>query len=302
MVPGTHLGHAGGAPAAAQAGMSAGDVWRVLRANGWLIAATLVLSAVLGLGANYLLNKYFQRYTATGMLQITDQRPPDPLDKSRQYIEMDTTRMAFLQRTQAQMLRWDGTVVAAIQNGPKIRETSWFKQFVEMQKQPNGTYKEVADVAKAKEDLLERLSVSPIQESMLISCAFQWRDPQDCKIVVEDLVNQHLSDQLQQRTSRDQQRSVDLNQLRNSLTFKYNTLADDIRRLQVDLNKEGITTQSGAGSPKEIELARLVESWARAQDDLAEAQGMLDGLTSRQAKGEWPAAVEMEVDRDPQIN
>src|SRR3982751_468509 len=76
--PGTHLGHS--AASAAQAGMTAGDVWRVLRANGWLIAATLLISALIGLGANFVLNKYFKRYTATGMLQITDQRPPDPLD------------------------------------------------------------------------------------------------------------------------------------------------------------------------------------------------------------------------------
>src|SRR4051794_28632495 len=86
-ISGTHLGHAGGASAAAQAGMSAGDVWRAPRATGWLIAAALVIPATLGVGPNFLLKKYYKRYPPPGMLQTPDQRPNAPLDKPRQYSE-----------------------------------------------------------------------------------------------------------------------------------------------------------------------------------------------------------------------
>ena len=43
-------GHLGGA-AATNTGMTAADVWRVLRANGWLIAGIMILSLLVGIGA-----------------------------------------------------------------------------------------------------------------------------------------------------------------------------------------------------------------------------------------------------------
>jgi hypothetical protein len=58
----------------AAAGMTAGDVWRVLRANTWLIIVGLILSGIIGYGANWFLNRYYARFTARGWIQINATR------------------------------------------------------------------------------------------------------------------------------------------------------------------------------------------------------------------------------------
>src|SRR4051794_19660422 len=58
-------GAAGGAAA-----MSGADMWRVIRSHLWLIISILILSIGGGIGANYLLGKYYARYTAVGYIQV----------------------------------------------------------------------------------------------------------------------------------------------------------------------------------------------------------------------------------------
>src|SRR5262249_21242984 len=60
-------------------GMTAGDVWRVIRANTWMLICGVILSGLIGVGAFYLLNKYCARYTARGSIQIIPTRPTSPL-------------------------------------------------------------------------------------------------------------------------------------------------------------------------------------------------------------------------------
>src|SRR5437868_1702481 len=63
-----------GGGVAAAAGMTAGDVWRVIRAHIPLIIFALFLGAGIGLGANYYCSRHYSRYTATGLVQITERR------------------------------------------------------------------------------------------------------------------------------------------------------------------------------------------------------------------------------------
>src|SRR4249920_2549485 len=72
-----------GAPAAAPAtGMTAGDVWRVLRANAWLITSAVVLGGIIGFFANMYLAKNYSRFTATGWVQISEKRVGSLYDPS----------------------------------------------------------------------------------------------------------------------------------------------------------------------------------------------------------------------------
>ena len=66
-------------PQSTGSGMTAGDVWRVIRANMWMLICGFILSGLIGYGAFYLLNRYCARYTAQGWVQINVSRAPNPL-------------------------------------------------------------------------------------------------------------------------------------------------------------------------------------------------------------------------------
>src|SRR5205814_7241655 len=143
------------------------------------------------------------------------------------------------------------------------------------------------------EDLLDRFTVNPIQDSTLISVGFQWREQKDCRTVLEDVTNEHLNEQLQNKTYKDSQRSQELNQLMNSLTFRQQGLQDELKRLQIDLNKEGINVGGHVQSPREIELAAFVKSMSETQDDMTQAQGMAESVNAKIQQGEVPPQVTM---------
>src|SRR4051794_12859048 len=62
------------APATQQ---GASEIWRVIRGHIWMIViVSCFLAPAAGYGANYLLAKYYPRYTAAGFIQV--QPPPKP--------------------------------------------------------------------------------------------------------------------------------------------------------------------------------------------------------------------------------
>ena len=63
------LAHAQHAPSA-PVGMSGGDVWRVIRANLWLIIISLAAAVVIGLGMYFYLARFHPRFTAVGYVQV----------------------------------------------------------------------------------------------------------------------------------------------------------------------------------------------------------------------------------------
>jgi len=158
------------APTAASSGigMSAADMWRVLRANAWLIIGLLMISAAAGWGVNFWLARYHSRYTASGYVGVEPIHRFDPLHpNANEYT--DWSGLQIEQRTQAAMLTSETLFMSVLQKPELgIRDTGWFKQFVTLQKQADGSIAKSADIEKAKLDLIDRFSASAIPDSKLI--------------------------------------------------------------------------------------------------------------------------------------
>ncbi len=271
------------------AGMTAGDVWRVIRANTLLIVGLLVLGVAAGLGINYYLARNYSRYTATGWTQISEKRTQNG------ETALDMSTLATDLRTQATLLQRD-TLLNSVLDRPAVRETSWFKHFI----RANAAGVESADVAAARADLAEKLSVSPLLDSKLIQIQFSCTKPEDCATIVSELVEQHLQDQTSYRSQQLRNRTQDLNLTKNNLTVKNNRLKEDIAKLQDELNRAGITTTAGT-SMKYIELQMLADQVKTARVSISEAQSALKALDERLKQGIDPVEIDIEVQNDPRI-
>src|SRR5436190_20151727 len=189
-VPAT-IGPAGGSSTA----MSGADAWRVVRANLWLIIGSLLLAGLIGYGVNWFLARNYSRYTATGFVQITPTRAPNILNADQGGDQIDTNMIGFEQRTQANLLKGEPLLQKVLTESAAVRATDWFKQFI---KTPGGT----PDIAAAKDDLMEHLSVVPLQDTKIISVQMTYRVRGDTKTIVEEVVNQHLENQYNNRSAR----------------------------------------------------------------------------------------------------
>src|SRR5918992_2703428 len=83
----------------AAAGLTAHDMWRIIRGNIWLILITVLVAAVAGYGVNSYLARYHSQYTAKGYVLVRGQGElPRPGVNIR---EPNTSEIELLQNTQS---------------------------------------------------------------------------------------------------------------------------------------------------------------------------------------------------------
>src|SRR5437867_662752 len=161
-------------------GMTAGDVWRVIRANMWMLICGVILSGLIGYGAFYLLNRYCARYTARGSIQIVPTRAPNLLKSDGREEQVETGAMAIEQRTHATWLRSEwlySRFLDKAQNSQAVKGTDWYKQFLKREIQADGNTREVFNYAGAKDDLASNLSVTPEPDTRAIWVGMTYRQP-----------------------------------------------------------------------------------------------------------------------------
>jgi len=271
--------------------MTANDVFRVLRANLWLIIFSLILFGILGVVANQLLLKYYPRFTAVGFIRVELPRFMS-LEREESGVP-EVGPMGILSKTQAQLLRQSTLFTSVLADGTKaIQQTGWIQQF----RKSNGTL----DLAEARDDLEDYFSVSPIQDSQLVRISMTCKSAKDAKIIVEDIVNQHLSDQDKTRRDRNISRMDNLNNMKRKLEYNNNNNANQIRTLQKELNDAGMATTNRV-SPRENELFELTRKQIELKTEYEDAATQYENVMSQFQQGMDPPSVESFVMQDNQL-
>jgi capsular exopolysaccharide synthesis family protein len=289
-VPGTM---AASAPPAV--GMTAGDVWRVLRAHIPLIIFSLIIGGGLGFAANWYLAKHYSRYTATGLVQIAERRTRGVAEGGGETM-LDMSSLVVELKSQARLLHTE-TLFSEVLNRPAVRDTTWFKQFMRV----NADGIEAPDIAAAKDDLSDKLSITPSPETKLIEVNFTYSNPQDCDTIIEEVIEQHLQDQNKFRAEVLSERTGDLAVTKSALQLKNNQRQDQIAHLQEELNAEGLNTMANHTSPRDMQLMAYAEEQKTARYQLNEAKSQLDTVKSRLTAGEDPPEVEEKIQEDHRI-
>jgi capsular exopolysaccharide synthesis family protein len=284
---------------AAPAGMSGGDVWRVLRANIWLIIGAFILSIGIGVVAYMYLSWYHPRFTAVGYVQVQPPNAFNPLGVSMKESVYDNTTVQIEQRTHAQVLK-DYSLHTRVLQDPNaiIRNTGWFKQYLTKQRQPDGTVRELLNDADAKEDLQDHFDAIPIADSRLIKVLMSYKDPKDCRLIVENIVNVYLEDQRKILRDRTMERTGTLNLLKVKYENQLRQTRNDSNAKQARINQSGGQLTAYGGSPKDFELTKFVEQQVRLQATYNEIKAQQETTAQAIQQGIRPPAVESMVDRD----
>ena len=264
--------------------MTGADVWRVIRANLWLIVGAVVVFAVLGFATNFWLAKFHARYTATGLIQVqpssvSDAIKPIPMSPDRSLVEIE-------QRSQAALLQGERLYSEVLQNSQAIKQTSWYKEFT--------------DPRDAKQDILKNLSITPWPDTNLIKVQFAASTAKDAKTVVEEIVEGHLGQQTQVRRDTQLARSQTLNTLKGTYTV---TLNDRQDQLKTKGNKLAIDALGVPGhlNATEQRAAQLMSELDKFEGESEAAKTNYDSFQTQINSGQTPAALEEMMTRDPLV-
>jgi len=282
------------APAQQANALTGADVWRVIRANIWLILIALAVSAVVGYLANMYLLAKFSRYTSVGYLRVLTQ-PEMPRGGDSFYgAGVNTAELEIEQRTHSKLLLHEGLLSQVLASSQPIRQTDWFKQFV--------TYKnnqQTVDAQAAKQDLLEKVDVSPVPNSRLIEVRMSYSVPKDCQTVIRALCDQYIQNTRELQSEQQGKGLSSLESLSREYQTQIDSLGTQINGLTEKLAQEGVAIGGGM-SEKDIELQALIPQQSRVMEDLATAQAKLDAFERQVKLGSVPQ-VERDLSQNPSI-
>lgn len=294
-VPGPNGSH-GSPQAAAAAGplLSGADVWRVIRSNWWLIGGIVFVCLVGGYFLNSYLKKYHSRFESTGYVKVESAIESTTGSEVR---DLDRSALEVEQQTQARMLLHSQLLLRVLQNADNpIRQTHWLKQF----EKPGPEGRPVLDVAAAKDDLLEVFDVAPLSNSRLIAITATTSVPKDAKVIVEEIVKEHIRQQRESVQARWMERAKSLNDQRNELAVSRRTLNDNLARQANSLSSDGLNPR-GSGV-KLLELSKLIDDQIELENKVAKAEASYKGLSEMRDRGEIPPAADDLAQRDPSYN
>jgi capsular exopolysaccharide synthesis family protein len=270
MFPAGH--HAGGQQ------MGFGDVLRVIRGHIWLIIFTLALFAAIGYAVNrYVLQPYYSKYTSTALLRVSTAnegmsrrvnplQPGDPID----------TAIRNEAVTQANMLKHDSLLIDVLGDvNSKVRQTTWWQEFG-------------GNVEEAKEDLEDNFSAVPVPESRLIAVSMEYRVPDDCKVIVQEIIAEHLKKEQGKKRDDVLKQITPAKDMVRDLEFNLESIRRRIKEKAANLSADA----TSGNSVKQIELTRLYEERMRISRDLSEAKNKLANLHALNEQGNDPPGMD----------
>jgi polysaccharide biosynthesis transport protein len=266
--------------------MSAADIWRVLRANVWLIVIGVVASAIIGLVINFFLARYFPKYTAVAIVEVSPPVQLDPLKEGEMAI--DPAILMMQQQNNAQLLSRNQALFSEVMQNEAspIRDTSWFKQFT--------------SAALAERDLMDYLVVTPLLDTNEIRVEFSTTDPQDAIKIIEAVVNQLIDDESKQNAEQQQSRMATLTAMSQRDLQRHTDLMDDMHDKEVRLNISGLSG-SGQINVKEEAMADLTKRKMDAELAVTEAQEEYNRLDAQIRAGNDPPIVLAAAEQDPEV-
>jgi len=279
--------HAGAQVGAGAFPMTATDIWRIIRANMWLIIIMVVLSVAAGFLSHVIWMKNWPSYTATGFLKVRREIMTDAVNEKMR--DMSDSALITALRTQSQMLQmeWLHSKVILKPGGGPIRETKWFAQFR-------------GNTRKVKEDLQDHFKVNAIPDSELLMVRMTCADPIDAQVIVNEIVGQHLEDQREEARTALSDRTLALRTLRERYDKDIAEVATRIRNLQMSLAKSGMGVE-GLYSAREAELRALVEGQLKLAGDAAESSAQFKRFQGQIEAGLTPPEVQRYIDNDPLV-
>lgn len=292
---------AAGASSAANS-LTFSDVIRILRANiFWIILITL-LALVIGFLINqFVLLKYFKKYTAESLLQVQLDSVIDTENKS-QSLAMDKSVLEIRQKTLANKLSSKYLIRSVLSNDQgALAKSGWMGEFRE-----NGAL----NIDEAVDEVQDSLSVDPRQDTELIVVRLSAPTPEDAQMGLEAIVTRLLDTEKQDATSSTTTDRKGWDQMRIRNDLAWSNAKNDMDKyagrtgiVSGGGSPTGGSSSSGAGVTEllRLEIQELVAKRIELQNDFTEATNEYDNFAKTLEAGGTPAELDMRITQDPTI-
>lgn len=286
---------AAGVQAGAGNALTLGDVLRVLRTNLPLIVILVTLGLVIGYLVNqYVLMKYFKKYTATAILQVQSPAMFDPMGAGGTSGYGDRVSLEVRQKTVAQKMQNPSLWTPLFDNDRSdFANNEWIKSF----RTPEGA----PDRAAASAAIQENLKVAPDASSELVSASLSAPTGPDAKVVLEAIVTQLIASEQINVTAATADERRTLATIQGQLTSQIANLTTQINDLAARLNSPRDKSGAAGGllMARQLEMNMLLGDRREKQKVLQEAITNLTSFSAELDANGTPADLVQAISLDP---
>jgi len=273
-------------PSAPPAGMTASDVWRVIRANMLLILIFLVLAGVAGFFTNAELMRRMPKYEASAWVQVQTPIFVNPLNREA---NISTGMIAEELRSQAQLLKADALLAATLKDSAgKLQTTDWFKVVNQ------------GSESIAKRNLRENFTVSPVTDSRLLMVRMSGPNPKDCQAIIVSIVDMHLKIQREEGSQRVSEQTAAVSRLASWYQTMHSQHLNEVKAAQLKLTESGVRA-GVTDAIRDAELRQLSENAPKAIALAGEARRAYESFDASLKAGRDSPMVTEAVENDGRI-
>jgi succinoglycan biosynthesis transport protein ExoP len=243
------------------AGLTARDVWRVIKQHKVMIVVTFCILYVLVGAATFLIRRYAPQYRSEAYIELIP-----PLEESLKPGERMMTKDQILLQlaTQAAQIK-DALLLQEVLAQPEIKETQYFRWFGN-------------DFEKCLEDLRDRLDVTPVRDTRLIRVGLAVREKSEATLIVRTIVDRFLQRSRSAATDEFRRRLDTLKNTKAQIESELTALRERIsqRRAQRDVPalEADRQVQSDVIAVLNNTLAELKTRFADIEAQLATVRGV----------------------------
>ncbi len=291
------LAQAGAQSSSTGTTMSLSDVIRILRGNlPWIILITVAALAIGFVVNQYVLARYFQKYTAEVLLQVQVDSIIDTENKNSS-TALDKAVLEVRQKTLANKLGSKYLIRQVLSNDQSdLARSAWMSGYRE-----NGVLK----MDDAVEEIQDNLHVLPAQDTELISASVAAPSAHDARIALEAIIGRLLDSEKTDATAStntDRKGWDTMRQRNETLRNNAKDLMDKYAGRQGIVNtSDSGNTGAGVTELIRLEIQEQVKKRLDLQNEFMSIMNDAENFAKALEQGATPADLEAYISSDPSI-
>ncbi len=266
------------------AGITAADVWRIVKQRKLLIGVLFCLFYAMVVAATFLVYRYAPMWTSAAYVRLIPPADPDAL-LGQAYLPKDYILRQLA--TEAAKIE-SANVLTEVLKDPKIKQTAYYQSFGQ------------GDAHRFEEcltDLKDQVSAAPMRDTYLISVSASMPKASEATLFVSTVVSKHLQMSRSDVTDEGQERINTLKNRRDQLETTLQKKREDIAAARSERDMPALESDRQV-QVQQISLLNNTLAELKARDaDIAAQLDTIRGVDPRNLP--LPAEMKVMIENDP---
>jgi capsular exopolysaccharide synthesis family protein len=278
--------------------MTPREIFGILRRHVWMIMVMSIFGTIIGGAAWFLCNRYIPRYTSMRAIDVDPPIEMDPMEITSVQPQKDIYYQ--FRFTKASLIKQQNMLINLLEQ-PKVRETSWFKQYAKV----DSKGQIIGDVDKAITEALKKLEddlgASAPRDNNYLLISMSCRSAKDARDIVDEMVRIFLRQQQELAQSGLKLELAQLKTQRDTIQAKLNQIEASLESIRAGTRfaRLNLGENQQFRDYMDEKLADLERQFSQLDSQKSQLESIIATLQARATAADFDEVVKEQVENDP---